>query len=64
MRLNNENGHINPAQIKVVEVKAMCDYKLLLRFDGGEVKVFDFLPLLSYPAFKPLEDPKVFNHVH
>ena len=54
---------INPAKIKVTEVKPMPDHKLWLRFNTGEEKVFDFTPLLIYPAFAPLVDPEVFNAV-
>lgn len=63
MRVHNENGCINPAQIKVVEVKPLQEHKLWLRFNSGEEKVFDFASLLSYPAFESLADPKVFDNV-
>ncbi len=54
---------INPAKIKVTEVKPLPNHKLWLRFNTGEEKVFDFTPLLFYPAFAPLTDPKVFTAV-
>jgi len=39
-------------------------YKLRLRFNNGEFKIFDFEPLLQYPAFKPLKDKNVFKQVY
>ena len=63
MRVHDENGCINPAKIKVVEVKPLQEHKLWLRFNTGEEKIFDFTTLLSYPAFKPLADPKLFGNV-
>lgn len=50
-------------KVKVVEVKALPDHMLWLRFNTGEEKVFDFKPLLTYPAFAPLVDPEIFNDV-
>ena len=61
--MHDENGCINPAQIKVVEVKPFQEHKLWLHFITGEKKVFDFKPLLSYPAFKPLANLKLFDNV-
>ena len=51
------------AKVKVVEVKALPDHMLWLRFNTGEEKVFDFKPLLTDPAFAPLDDPEIFNDV-
>lgn len=51
------------SEIKVIEVKALPDHMLWLRFNTGEEKVFDFKPLLTDPAFAPLVDPEIFNDV-
>ena len=51
------------SEIKVIEAKALPDHMLWLRFNTGEEKLFDFKPLLTYPAFAPLVDPEVFNNV-
>ena len=50
--------------IKIVSIKPMNDYKLWVRFNSGETKVFDFQPLLDEPAFKPLKDKKIFEDVY
>ena len=39
--------------IKVNGVRPMENYKLWLRFNTGEAKIFDFKPLLDMPAFAP-----------
>lgn len=52
------------AAIKVCGVRPMKDHKLWLRFTTGEAKVFDFKPLLSQPAFAPLEDEVTFSGVY
>ncbi len=63
MQSLEKNGYENASLIRVIEVRAMKDYRLWLRFSTGEEKWFDFTPLLSYPAFKPLADPRQFNNV-
>ena len=50
--------------VKVCGVRPMEDYKLWLRFNTGEAKIFDFKPLLDKPAFTPLADKAVFNAVY
>lgn len=50
--------------LKVISVRPEDDYKLWVRFSTEEEKVFDFTPLLSSPAFKPLSDESVFNSVY
>lgn len=42
----------------------MEDYKLWVRFNTGEAKIFDFKPLLDMPAFAPLKSPELFNRVY
>ena len=50
--------------VKVQGVRPLGGYRLWLRFSTGEAKVFDFTPLLSEPAFLPLQDPDVFRNVY
>jgi hypothetical protein len=50
--------------IKISGVRPMEHYKLLIRFNTGETKIFDFEPELHYPAFSPLKDKKVFDSVY
>ncbi len=56
-------GEKQPA-IKISGVRPLPDYKLWLRFNTGEAKIFDFKPLLDFPAFVPLKDVEVFNGVY
>lgn len=53
-----------PKLIKVSGVRPLEDYKLWIRFNNGETKVFDFAPELNAPAFSPLRDRAVFNAVY
>jgi hypothetical protein len=49
--------------LKVVGVRPLEKHRLWIRFSSGETKVFDFTPLLDFPAFAPLADEKVFSAV-
>ena len=48
---------------RVRDVKPQTDYRLLLTFTNGEVKVFDMKPYLNYNMFKPLKNIDFFNAV-
>lgn len=50
--------------IKIISVRPLDDYKLWLRFNNGEIRVFDFKPELDSPAFAPLKDKDVFRTVY
>lgn len=50
--------------LKVNGVHPLDNYKLWLRFSTGEARVFDCTPLLSEPAFAPLQDVNVFKNVY
>ncbi len=50
--------------LKLCGVRPMNDYKLWVRFNTGEAKIFDCTPLLSKPAFAPLADLEVFKDVY
>lgn len=49
--------------IRVIDIHPMEPFKLKIEFNTGEIKLFDFSPLLSQPAFRPLSDSKVFQNV-
>ncbi len=53
-----------PKPIKVSGVRPLDDYKLWLRFNTGETKIFDFATILNTPAFSPLKDKKLFGAVY
>ena len=42
--------------IKVRSVRPLDGYKLLVCFDNGEKRMFDFEPLLDMPCYQPLKD--------
>jgi len=50
--------------VRVSGVRPLDNYRLWVRFNTGEAKVFDFTPLLSTPAFAPLRDEGVFKQVY
>ena len=50
--------------IRISGIRPLDNYKLWLRFNTGEAKIFDFSPLLNEPAFIPLTDKAVFNQVY
>ena len=49
--------------LKVVEVKTLPEYNLWIKFNNGEIRLFDFSSLLDKPAFVPLNDKTLFNAV-
>ena len=56
-------GEQKPA-IRISGVRPLEDYKLWLRFNTGEAKIFDFAPLLNDPGFAPLKDQELFRGVY
>ncbi|MEP7237706.1 MAG: DUF2442 domain-containing protein [Ferruginibacter sp.] len=42
---------------RVNEVKYKHPYKLILAFNNGELKEFDFVNYLNYPVYEKLKDP-------
>lgn len=49
--------------LAVKNVKAIEDYKLILTFEDGSVRVFDVSPLLEKGIFKELNDEVLFKTV-
>jgi len=47
----------------VASVEATDGYKLVLRFDNGERRVFDATPLLPFGRFRELAVPEVFKKI-
>ena len=50
--------------IKVCGVRPLDNFRLWVRFNTGEAKIFDFKPLLKTPAFVPLADKSIFRSVY
>ena len=46
--------------ILVASVKTLPDYKLLVGFNTGEKKEFDFSKYLEMPVFRKLKNPVLF----
>ena len=49
--------------LSIVEVKPLDDFKLLLKFENNEDKIFDMKPYLDIGKFQELKDRQVFNSV-
>ncbi len=56
-------GEQSPA-LRVTGVRPLSDFRLWVRFNNSEAKIFDFKPLLDTPAFAPLADSETFNSVY
>lgn len=50
--------------MRVSGVRPLDDFRLWVRFNNSEVKIFDFKPLLNAPAFAPLTNPDIFKSVY
>ena len=48
----------------VKAVQPQNDYTLIITFATGEKKLYDCKPLLSYPAFQPLQNLDLFFKAH
>ncbi|MBI4686217.1 MAG: DUF2442 domain-containing protein [Nitrospirae bacterium] len=49
--------------LSVKSVKPLGEYKLLIRFENDEEKMFDVFPYLSIGKFAELKDMSLFNSV-
>ncbi len=49
--------------LAIIEVKALDDYFLLLKFENKEEKLFDVKPYLEIGKFQELKDIKLFKSV-
>ena len=49
---------------KLIEVKPLDNYLLLLKFDNGEQRVFDVSPYIIGSWYGQLKDPEIFRTVH
>lgn len=46
-----------------IEVQAIDDYKLYIKFNNGEEKIYDMKPLLNYKFYQGLKDKERFKKV-
>ncbi len=49
--------------LSVTDVKALDNYRLLLKFENKEEKIFDLTPYLEIGKFQELKDEKLFKTV-
>lgn len=49
---------------RVIDVKAMDDYLLLIKFDNGEQRLYNCFPLLENNLFSELKNADFFKTVH
>jgi hypothetical protein len=47
----------------VKEVEPLSDFRLKLKFENNEVKIFNMKPYLEFGIFKKLNDEKKFRNV-
>ena len=45
------------------EVRALEDYRLYIKFDNGEEKIYDMKPLLNHKFYQGLKDKERFKKV-
>ena len=50
------------AEVAVRNVKLLDDMMMIITFSSGEKRLYDATQLLSYPAFQPLKDEKIFKN--
>lgn len=48
---------------KAINVKPLENYTLEVKFDNGEVKIFDVKPYMNHKVFAQLKDLELFNSV-
>ena len=53
-----------PKPIGAKSIRPLEDYKLLILFNNGERRIFDFKPLLDMPCYKSLWDIDMFRQVY
>ena len=49
--------------LDIIRAKTCDDFTLLLTFENGESRRFNFLPYLSKRPFAPLREPTLFRQV-
>ena len=48
---------------KAIEVKPLENYRLLIKFDNGEEKIFDVKPYMDHKVFLELKNKELFKTV-
>jgi hypothetical protein len=50
--------------LRVLKVRALEDYHLLLNFENGETRILDVNPFLNIPFYTPLKNKNEFKNVY
>ncbi len=53
-----------PKLLKIIGLRPLENFLLWIRFNTGEVKIFDFKTVLDDKCFEPLRDEAVFRTVY
>lgn len=56
------SNEYNSENLKIVSFKVVSELCMLVTFSNGEKKIFDAKYLISYPAYKSLEDFDIFSN--
>ena len=49
---------------KIISIEVLEDYKIILNYETGEIKLFDVLPYISGEWYEELYDTDYFKSVH
>ncbi len=52
------------SSLKIVGIRPLDEYKLWIRFNNNEKKIFDCINLLERPCYEPLKDKTLFADVY
>ena len=50
--------------LKIIGIRPLPEYRLWVRFNTDEAKIFDFKPLLGEACYQPLNNTEVFSKVY
>ena len=48
----------------IKDIEVLEDYKILIKYENGKIKIYDMKPNLNYEAFKNLKNYELFKKVH
>lgn len=48
----------------IKDIEVLEDYKILIKYENGKIKIYDMKPSLNYEAFKNLKNYELFKKVH
>lgn len=48
----------------IKDIEVLEDYKILIKYENGKIKIYDMKPNLNYEVFKNLKNYELFKKVH